>query len=50
MKSGEITNIYDKWFLKPIPPKGINMNVPISPSLKRVMAKPTDSPDPAVYQ
>ena len=34
----------------PIPPKGINMNVPISPSLKRVMAKPTDSPDPAVYQ
>ena len=50
MQSGEITKIYDKWFLKPIPPKGINMNVPISPSLKRVMAKPTDSPDPAVYQ
>jgi len=50
MKSGEINKIYDKWFLKPIPPKGITMNVPMSASLKRIIANPTDSPDPAVYQ
>jgi glutamate/aspartate transport system substrate-binding protein len=48
-KSGEINQIYDKWFLKPIPPKNVNLNVPMSASLKRVVGKPTDSPDPAVY-
>ena len=50
MKSGEINKIYDKWFLKPIPPKNITMNVPMSPNLKRVIANPTNSPDPAAYQ
>jgi glutamate/aspartate transport system substrate-binding protein len=49
-KSGQITAIYDKWFLKPIPPKGINLNVPMSDRFKKVIAKPTDSGDPAVYQ
>jgi glutamate/aspartate transport system substrate-binding protein len=49
-KSGQITAIYDKWFLKPIPPKGINLNVPMSERFKKVIAKPTDSGDPAVYQ
>ena len=48
-KSGEINAIYEKWFLKPIPPKGINLNVPMSPSFKKVVASPTDSGDPAVY-
>lgn len=50
MASGEINKIYEKWFLKPIPPKNITMGVPMSPNLKKVIAKPTDSPDPAVYQ
>ena len=50
MTSGEINKIYDKWFLKSIPPKNINMNIPMSANLKRVVAKPTDSPDPAAYQ
>lgn len=50
MKSGEINAIYDKWFLKPVPPKGINLNVPMSAQFKRVVANPTDSGDPAVYQ
>lgn len=50
MKSGEINKIYEKWFLKPIPPKGVIMNVPMSANLKRVIANPTDSPDPAVYR
>ncbi|PUA16427.1 transporter substrate-binding domain-containing protein [Glaciimonas sp. PCH181] len=48
-KSGEINKIYAKWFQAPIPPKGINLNVPISPELKAAFAKPTDSGDPAVY-
>src|SRR6516164_8225174 len=48
-KSGAIMPIYGKWFLKPIPPKGINLNVPMSDSFKKVIASPTDSGDPAVY-
>jgi glutamate/aspartate transport system substrate-binding protein len=49
-RSGEINKIYEKWFLKPIPPKGINLNVPMSPLFKNVTAKPTDSGDPADYK
>jgi glutamate/aspartate transport system substrate-binding protein len=49
-KSGAITAIYDKWFLKPIPPKGLNLNVPQSDALKKVFANPTDSGDPATYK
>ena len=48
-RSGAINAIYDKWFLKPIPPKAINLNVPMSASFKKVIASPTDSGDPAVY-
>ncbi len=48
-RGGAINAIYDKWFLKPIPPKGINLNVPMSDSFKKVIANPTDSGDPAVY-
>src|SRR6516164_2895342 len=36
-KSGTINSIYDKWFLKPIPPKGINLNLPMSASFKKVV-------------
>jgi glutamate/aspartate transport system substrate-binding protein len=49
-KSGEINQIYDKWFLKPIPPKGLNLNVPMSDQFKKVVANPTDSGDPAAYK
>jgi glutamate/aspartate transport system substrate-binding protein len=49
-KSGEINQIYDKWFLKPIPPKGLNLNVPMSEQFKKVVANPTDSGDPAAYK
>jgi glutamate/aspartate transport system substrate-binding protein len=48
-KSGEINGIYDKWFLKPVPPKNLNLNVPMSAAFKKVIANPTDSGDPAVY-
>jgi glutamate/aspartate transport system substrate-binding protein len=49
-KSGAINAIYEKWFLKPIPPKGINLNVPMSASFKKVIADPTDTGDPAWYK
>jgi glutamate/aspartate transport system substrate-binding protein len=48
-KGGEINAIYDKWFLKPIPPKGITLNVPMGAAFKKVVATPTDSGDPAAY-
>ena len=48
-KSGEINKIYAKWFQSPIPPKGINLNIAMSPLLKAAIAKPTDSGDPATY-
>src|SRR6266850_2000018 len=49
-KSGEINKIYDKWFLKPVPPKGINLNVPVSDPFKKVIANPTSSGDPNDYK
>ncbi len=49
-KSGDINKIYDKWFLKPVPPKGINLNLPMSEQFKKVIANPTDSGDPAAYK
>jgi glutamate/aspartate transport system substrate-binding protein len=48
-KSGAINAIYEKWFLKPIPPRNINLEVPISAAFKRVIANPTDSGDPTAY-
>jgi glutamate/aspartate transport system substrate-binding protein len=42
MTSGEIVKIYDKWFMNPIPPKGINMNLPMSKELKDAIAHPND--------
>lgn len=41
--------IYDKWFMQPIPPRGVNLKFPMPAALKAVLAKPTDSPDPAAY-
>jgi len=49
-RSGEINRIYAKWFLNPIPPNGVNLNVPMSAALKRAIEKPTDSGDPETYR
>jgi len=49
-KSGQINAIYEKWFEKPIPPKGINLNLPMGAAMKKVVANPTDSGDPKVYE
>ena len=48
--SGEIQRIYDKWFVKPIPPRNVVLNFPMSDQLKRALAKPTDSGDPNAYK
>src|SRR6266511_644659 len=39
--SGEGEKIYNKWFTQKIPPKGLNLNTPISAELKNEFAKPT---------
>ena len=49
-QSGEGERLYDKWLMQKIPPKGLNLNTPISPELKRAFAKPSDSPDPDSYK
>lgn len=49
LTSGDINRIYTKWFLTPIPPKGINLNWPMSEQFKAVVAKPTDSGEPSAY-
>jgi glutamate/aspartate transport system substrate-binding protein len=48
--SGEGAKLYDKWFMQKIPPKGLNLNAPISPELKAEFAKPSDSPEPDSYK
>ncbi|HLX16990.1 MAG TPA: amino acid ABC transporter substrate-binding protein [Bradyrhizobium sp.] len=49
-QSGEGAKIYDKWFMQKIPPKGLNLNVPMGAELKHEFAKPSDSPDPDSYK
>jgi glutamate/aspartate transport system substrate-binding protein len=48
-KSGRINAIYTKWFEKPIPPKGINLHLPMGTAMKKVVANPTSSGDPKDY-
>ncbi|NQD81098.1 glutamate/aspartate ABC transporter substrate-binding protein [Pseudomonas seleniipraecipitans] len=40
--SGEINDIYNKWFQQPVPPKGLNLEFPMSDELKKLFAEPTD--------
>ncbi len=49
-RSGEIQTIYRRWFESPIPPRGTNLRLPMSPAFQRVVERPIDSPDPAQYQ
>ena len=49
-QSADGLRLYDKWFMQKIPPKGLNLNAPISPELKAEFAKPSDSPDPDSYK
>ena len=49
-QSPEGQKLYDKWFMQKIPPKGLNLNVPIGAELKKAFAKPSDSADPDSYK
>jgi ABC-type amino acid transport substrate-binding protein len=44
MKSGEFTKLYTKWFMSPIPPKGINLNAPMSKELTENLKALSDKP------
>jgi glutamate/aspartate transport system substrate-binding protein len=42
MKSGEAEKTYAKWFMSAIPPKGLNLNFPLSDDMKALYANPND--------
>lgn len=44
LKSSEIDKLYNKWFMSPIPPKGVNMSFPMSEKLKELIHTPSDAP------
>jgi len=50
IQDGRLAQMYEKWFMQPIPPRNINLNWPMSAELKRVIANPTDSPRAQDYQ
>jgi glutamate/aspartate transport system substrate-binding protein len=41
-RSGEINRIYARWFESPIPPKGINLGLPMSEGLREAVKNPND--------
>ena len=44
MKSGEFEKLYNKWFLGPIPPKGLPIGLPLSDELRQNIKTPSDKP------
>ncbi|MBK5341996.1 transporter substrate-binding domain-containing protein [Pseudomonas sp. TH49] len=42
--SGKINGIYQRWFEQPIPPKGLNLEFPMTSELKAIIAKPVSDP------
>lgn len=44
MKSGEINSLYHKWFQEPVPPKGLNLNFPLSEDMQKLFKSPNDKP------
>ena len=42
MKSNTFGELYAKWFMKPIPPRNVNLNFPMPAPLKDAVANPTD--------
>ncbi|MDR2690539.1 MAG: amino acid ABC transporter substrate-binding protein [Azoarcus sp.] len=41
--SGEAARLYAHWFMNPIPPNGIALNLPMSAELQQAFARPTDA-------
>jgi glutamate/aspartate transport system substrate-binding protein len=44
MTSGEGLRIYKKWYESPIPPKGLNLQFPMSPDLAGFYKNPSNTP------
>jgi len=42
MTGGEAEKIYAKWFLNPIPPKGLNLAMPLSDEMRSLFKAPND--------
>ena len=42
MTSGDAEKIYAKWFMSPIPPKGLNLNMTLSDEMKAAFKTPND--------
>ncbi len=42
MKSGAIRTLYTKWFMQPVPPKGLNLDFPLSDDMKTLFQHPND--------
>ncbi|HEY1477901.1 MAG TPA: glutamate/aspartate ABC transporter substrate-binding protein [Chthoniobacterales bacterium] len=40
--SGEAAKLYQKWFQSPIPPKGLNLDLPMSDDMKELFKHPND--------
>jgi glutamate/aspartate transport system substrate-binding protein len=45
MRSGEFEKLYTRWFERPIPPRDINIQLPMSDALKRTVKEPNDRPN-----
>ena len=44
IKDGSLAKLYDKWFIQPIPPNNIPLNMPMNESTKAAWANPNDKP------
>jgi glutamate/aspartate transport system substrate-binding protein len=42
MKSNQFQELYAKWFMRPIPPKNVNLSFPMTQPLKDAVASPND--------
>lgn len=43
-KSGEMTKLYSTWFEKPVPPRNVSLDFPMSDTVKKLFAEPNDTP------
>ena len=44
IKDGSLAKLYDKWFMQPIPPANVSLNMPLSASTKAAWDNPNDKP------
>jgi glutamate/aspartate transport system substrate-binding protein len=48
--SGSIYQAYQRWFNAPIAPQGLNLQMPISAVMTKIIKQPTDTADPNHYR